>query len=95
MHKVITKAGLAVAAITSAVALAGCGDTTVVDGKGIVEVPMPSPTPPITCYLIETEVESVGEEVEGSDGYVCVDKATYDKNTVGEEYTPPAVTTTT
>ena len=86
VRKISTRIGLAIAA---GALLAACGDSTVVDGKGIVEVPMPSPTPPVTCYLIETEVESMGEEVEGADGYTCVDKATYDKNTVGEEYTPP------
>lgn len=75
----------ALMAALAAVILAGCGDTNTIDGKDVVSVPMPSPTPSATCYLLEVERVIDGSEQEG-DGYACVSKEEWDRNHVDEEW---------
>jgi hypothetical protein len=75
------KVGLVLAG--AALALSACGKT--VDGKAIVEVPVPATSgtpspPPATCYLLEIDIS------EEEESYFCVTREEFDKNTLGEEW---------
>lgn len=88
------KMGLVAATVAALGILLGCASNRdMVDGKAEVPVPVPTPsttvTPaappvPVICYLLEIEREDPqGNEI--GEGYQCVDKATWDRNRVGEE----------
>jgi hypothetical protein len=81
----LTKVSVGLVLAGAAIVLAGCGEK-VVDGKGIVEVPVPATSgtpspPPVTCYLLEVDRGTEGEE-----SYYCATREEFDKNTIGEEW---------
>lgn len=82
-EKVLWSACMRLAVVAAiSMGLAGCANQNkdMVDGKAVVLTPENH-----TCYLLEIEREDAqGNELD--EGYLCVTKAVYDKNKVGEEY---------
>lgn len=61
--------------------LTGCTSVTqTVDGKAEISVPGTD----VPCYFLEIDTDSNGEET--GEGYVCVSKAEWDKNRLGERW---------
>lgn len=82
MQKRIALVGLPL--IACAVVATSCGRTTdTVDGKQQVSVPGTS----VPCYLLEVDTDDAAGK-ERAENYVCVEKAVWDKNKVGEEFRP-------